>query len=348
MLRKRTLRRFAIPAAIATGAVTVAGGVGIVLAATAGLPDKSADQVLSDLKSSHVDGFSGNVTQTSDLGLPATDKSKTTSALSSGTHKLSVAYTAEGNRARVAYQGDVAETDYTRDGTDLYRWDSASGEVRHRTLSGPWADTPMLPVSGWNPQGSAEKAAASASGTDLSLEDQVTVAGRDAYMLVMKPKDSSSLIDQVKVAVDGENGMALSTEVYPKGSDSPAFSASFTEVSFDAPSANTYKFHAPKGSKVTEDGRLGDALAAETSAGDVIGGGWGSISHIATTEAEIKKTLVDEGASPEAVQGWIDDAKPVDGGKLLETKVANAYLTDGGELYVGAVDSDALIAAAKG
>ncbi|MGH8876706.1 MAG: LolA family protein [Stackebrandtia sp.] len=343
MLRTRTARRFAVPAAIATGAVAVAGGVGIVMANADDLPDKTADQVLSDLQNSDVDGFSGTVTQTADLGLPNSGTGSGAASLSSGEHKLGVMYSGEQNQAKVSQQGDVKETSYIRDADKLYKWNSQSGESFEYTLSGDAATNPIMPVGAWWPGATAEKAADSAKNAELSLGDEVNIAGYDAYTLIMTPTEDSALADKVEIAVEAETGMPIGTKVFAEDGTEPVFSVTYDELNMETPAPENFEFKAPEGSKVEDKGEFG----ISGSDPSLLGSGFTSIGTMEATEEEIKEFFVEEGVSGDAVQAWIDEAKQVDGGKVLESTLVNAYLTDDGRLYVGSVTPDALIEAAS-
>ena len=72
--------------------------------------------------------------------------------------------------------------------------------------------------------------------TDITT-GQTTVAGREAYELVLAPKDRASLIDRIVIAIDGTERFPLRFAILVNGSDSPAFEVAFTQVSFERPDA---------------------------------------------------------------------------------------------------------------
>ncbi|ADD45919.1 hypothetical protein [Stackebrandtia nassauensis] len=320
----------------------MAGGVGIVLANANELPDKTPEEVLAALQNSDVDGFSGTVTQTADLGLPNSGTGSGAASLSSGEHKLGVMYSAEGNQARVSQQGDVKETSYVRDGEKLFKWDSQAGESFEYTLAGEAADTSIMPFAGWWPGAAADKAVASAKSAELSLGDPVNIAGYDAYTLIMTPTEDSTLAEKVEIAVEGESGMPIATNVYAKGGSEPVFSMAYDELNMTTPGPEN--FQAPEAAKAKDKGTLG----VDGDEAALIGSGFTSIGTMETTEEEIKEYFVEEGLSGDAVQAWIDEAEQVEGGKILESTLVNAYLTDDGKLYVGSVTPETLVEAANG
>ena len=78
------------------------------------------------------------------------------------------------------------------------------------------------------------------------------VAGREAYELVLEPRDGDTLVGEISVAIDAETGAALAASVTARGASEPAFSVAFTEVSFEAPDASVFAFTPPEGTAVTE------------------------------------------------------------------------------------------------
>src|SRR5262249_40522305 len=82
------------------------------------------------------------------------------------------------------------------------------------------------------------------------LQQNVTVAGQPAYELSLAPKNSSSLIGQITIAVDANNSMPLQVQVFARGASSPAFQLGFTSISFGMPAASNFAFTPPPGAKV--------------------------------------------------------------------------------------------------
>ena len=91
------------------------------------------------------------------------------------------------------------------------------------------------------------------------------MAGRDAYQLVLKPKQSGSTVGSVKIAVDAKNGVPLRVQLLPAEGGKPIVDAGFTKVDFAKPAADTFAFTPPKGAKVTE-GAAGRARTAAATA----------------------------------------------------------------------------------
>ena len=88
--------------------------------------------------------------------------------------------------------------------------------------------------------------------TDVSVGTDARVAGREVYELVLEPQDDDTLVGEVSIAIDGENGVPLAASVTARGAEEPAFSVAFTDVSFEAPDASVFEFTPPEGTTVTE------------------------------------------------------------------------------------------------
>ena len=53
-----------------------------------------------------------------------------------------------------------------------------------------------------------------APSTAVSLDGTASVAGRDAYELVLEPKDELTLVEEVRIAVDGETSVPLRVQAF--------------------------------------------------------------------------------------------------------------------------------------
>lgn len=89
--------------------------------------------------------------------------------------------------------------------------------------------------------------------TEVSVGTDGRVAGRDAYELVLAPRTDETLVGEIRVAIDGENGAALAASVTARGASDPAFSTGFAEVSFSAPDPSVFAFEPADGFTVTEE-----------------------------------------------------------------------------------------------
>ncbi|MCF2436870.1 hypothetical protein LV779_33835 [Streptomyces thinghirensis] len=95
--------------------------------------------------------------------------------------------------------------------------------------------------------------------TSVTVDGTAQVAGRDAYRLVIKPKQDGSTVGAISVAVDAETGMPLKFTLTPSSGGAAVVDAGFTKVSFAKPDASTFDFTPPKGAKVTEADEAAEA-----------------------------------------------------------------------------------------
>ena len=135
-MRTRPWLRWLVPfaAVLAIAATTLVAGNA---SADEKLPPRSAGQLLVDLQQAKVDGFSGSVQQSADLGIPALpgmgDRGNDFSSLISGTHTLRVAY-AGADSSKVSLLGELSESSVIRNGADVWTWSSSENAVTHTTI----------------------------------------------------------------------------------------------------------------------------------------------------------------------------------------------------------------------
>ncbi|WOI63023.1 LolA family protein [Streptomyces fradiae] len=282
---RRTVARYAVPVAVAGVAAATIGLVPALAAAgDPDLPEITAQQLVERIAASDVQQVSGTVKVTTDLGLPsiaglgdlmggdAAAKSADAQLmrLASGTHTLKVA--ADGpDRQRLTLQDGDEEFTLVRDGAETWAYDSRSGEVHHekdRAADGgahgrgaadgaEEGGAGQPPVT---PKELAVQALAAVDGTtSVTVEGTARVAGRDAYQLVVKPRQSGSTIGAVKVAVDAANGVPLKFTLLPSAGGAAAVDVGFTKVDFSKPDPSVFAFTPPKGAKVVEGGAEGAA-----------------------------------------------------------------------------------------
>jgi outer membrane lipoprotein-sorting protein len=379
-----------------TAVALVGGGAafkGIQAAADQGLPARSAAQLLVDVQKARLDGISGTVVQKSDLGLPSLPStggsggaaSSDLTSMLSGEHTSRVWF-AGPDKARMALLGTLGESDVIRNGPDLWVWASKEKTAKHYVLpthdaAGKKAnrgknDTAGVPGPSdlpTSPQAAAEKALAAISpSTTVTTNGTAKVAERSAYELVLTPKEPTSLVAQVRVAIDGIRHVPLRVQVYAKSVPDPVFEVAFSAVDFGRPDAAQFTFKAPPGTKVTEEkvaAHQKPGAGAKTGAPNaggpkavgpqggsadapkVIGKGWGSVLVV---KMPVPSTKAGGGTGANADRNlaqltrFIALLPKVKGswgtGHLMAGTVFSALLTDDGRLVVGAVTPDALYA----
>jgi outer membrane lipoprotein-sorting protein len=367
VFRSRPAMRWLVPSAAAV--VIIGGGAAagtIVASADPSLPDRSAAQLLVDVQSAKVDGLSGTIVESADLGLGAianlTQGRGDLTSLLGGSNTARVWYAGE-TKARLALIGKQGETDVIRNGSDVYVWKSTEKTASHYVVPADAAakHKQMESAQTMTPQQAADAALAQIGpSTAVSTTGAAKVAGRDAYELVLSPKDTSSLIGQVRLAIDAEKHIPLRVDVYAKNATSPAVRVAFQQISFTVPDDQQFVFKAPVGTKVNENSAADvekglqehQKAAAEqqkqklpaADAPKTIGTGWTTI-----VSAKLPKT---DASSTEAKQaeGLVGMLPAVSGswgkGHLFAGTLFSVLVTDDGRVFAGAVTPEKLYQAA--
>jgi outer membrane lipoprotein-sorting protein len=386
-LSSRPVMRWLVPATAA--AAVIGGGAAIGTLATAAeptLPPRSAAQLLVDLQTARLDGLSGTVVQRAELGLPpiadlAGLGGQGLGSLLSGKNTLRVWY-AGPEQARIALMGTLGESDIIRNGDDLWVWNSRTKEATHTKLTGPLAGqgTPEplpsgLPDLPSTPQEAADLALRAIDpSTEVSVDRTGRVAGRDAYQLVLRPRDKASLVGQIKIAIDATEHLPLRFQVFPKGANDVAFEAAFTQISFDRPDPGQFEFNPPPGTTVKEETaapeekpgvapgdkpgvapaekpgvapreKPGDKPRAEAGGPDdeprTVGTGWTTV-----VVAEVGNPAQGGGSEAQQAAGILEQLPRVSGawgsGRLLSGTLFSVLLTDDGRVLGGFVSPERL------
>ncbi|GIE44435.1 hypothetical protein Alo02nite_73330 [Actinoplanes lobatus] len=388
VLRSRPALRWLVPSAAAVAVIGGGAAAGTIVAnADPALPERSAAQLLVDLQSADPQGLSGTLVQSADLGLPGiagllgnvSGGGGNLTSLIAGSNTARVWYAGE-DKARFALLGTSGETDVIRNGSDVWIWSSKDNTGTHVKLPADVGGKPDKAPAGLpaTPQEAAEAAlAAIDESTKVETTGAAEVAGRDAYELVLSPRDTASLVGQVRLAIDAEQHIPLRVDVYAKNTSKPAFRVAFEQITFEVPADDQFSFNPPPGAKVSEGGiadHSGKAVPgapgvpakpsvpgapAGSPAGDgvkVIGEGW-------TTIVVGKAPVLDElegakssSSSPEETQAgqvaeqFLGTLEKVEGswgkGRLLRSSLFSVLLTDDGRVLGGLVSPEALYAAA--
>ncbi|MGW7414799.1 LolA family protein [Streptomyces sp. NPDC054863] len=411
-VRRRKAARYVVPVAVAGVAAATIGLVpALASAGDPDLPKITAQQLIEKMAASDTQQLSGTVKISTDLGLPSldglagslggakgggeggsgADPQAKLMQLASGTHTVRIA--ADGpDRQKVSLLDDAAEYSLIHNGDEVWAYDSASNEAFHAKApkeagkdggKQPGKRQKMPESLPTTPKEFAEQALKMAEkDTSVTVDGSAQVAGRDAYQLLIKPKQTGSTVGEIRVAVDAETGTPLKFTLLPSAGGKAVVDAGFTKVDFAKPAASTFDFTPPKGAKVTEadklkspegknDKDLGKELEKEFGkgfgkdlgkefgkggAGDfkVVGEGWTSIAQI-NGGAEGAKPGAGAGQKkeqlPAEAQGLLDSlGDKVTGkfgeGRVFSTRLINVLMTDDGKVYVGAVTKDALVKAA--
>ncbi|MFE0327072.1 LolA family protein [Streptomyces sp. NPDC003753] len=358
------------------------------------LPKISAQQLIEKIATSDVQQMSGTVTISTDLGLPnlggledslasgalsqggqgkgdsAADPSSKLLELASGTHTVRVAADGQ-DKQKLSLIEKAAEYSVIRNGDQVWAYDSASNQAYHATGAGEHKSGEAAPKDvPATPRDFADQALKAADKTtSVTVDGTAQVAGRDAYKLLVRPKQSGTTVGAISIAVDAKTGLPLKFTLTPAKGGAAVLDVGFTQVSFAKPAASTFDFTPPKGTKVTQgdDLKAGHEEAGREKAGheaqhkDTGGTPWGGSASKTLGEGWNAIYVFDTGSkggvpsgSPSgdgAASGFLNSlGEHVTGkfgsGTVFSTRLVNALITDDGKVYAGAVTKDALVKAA--
>ncbi|MBB2995623.1 LolA family protein [Paeniglutamicibacter cryotolerans] len=355
---------------------TVVLGSSLAAKAEPTLPPKSAAELLAMVANNDVRAFSGQLSASTDLGLPqlpdtgalgsnkqgmseqghsspATASVSAILGLLSGTHQARV-YVDGPAKARLQVFNGMNERNLIRNGSSLWSYDSANRTATHAILpasAGHHApDASSMPT----PDELAKTLLAKIEpGTDVSVGTASTIAGRDAYELTLSPKTGSSLVAEVQIGIDAQTGMALNVTVDAVGQSDPAISLGFTSFTPQAPNASLFDFTPPPGATVREQklptppatnhpatgvkDRQSMAKKPTAAPNFVKGHGWDAVVVIPAKDVPAQLSGNKELSML---------ATPVSGGKLLHTSLFNVLIRDDGSVAAGMVPLEVLQSAA--
>ena len=382
--------RWAIPAgAVALAGALTAGTMISTAQASPELPVRTPAQLLAAVagRDAPLPALTGTVVETASLGLPQLPGSAdpgSLTALLAGSHTIKVWY-ADPTHIRLAEPMTMSETDVIRNGSQGWVWQSSSNAVtrmrwaaREGQAARPQAALPsQLPLT---PQQAASQALkAVGPSTRVSVQRNVTVAGRPAYQLVLSPKAGGSLIGRVAIAIDATKNVPLRVQVFARDAASPAFQVGYTSISFVKPAAANFNFAPPAGAKVKmvspprdtsgpmsakdkqasgepqvigKDWLSVAVLPASALAGVTGAGGASSVAGQAAQSAAGSPGSPGGGSGEDAAvaAALLKTATPVHGawgsGKLLHTSLVSVLMTSDGHVLIGAVTPAVLESAA--
>lgn len=332
------------------------------------LPAISAQQLLTRVADSHVDGFSGTVSVTANLGLPELPNligSANPLSLISGTHLLQVSANGP-TQQRIALMDQLSEYDVIHNGKQIWTYDSETNAVGEGTLdatgkaAGSAAEQKAekqreLALESLTPQAAAQQLlAAITPTTQVSVGSPRTVAGRSAYLLVLTPKQQGSLIGEVEITVDSATGAPLGVALYPVGSATPFLDVAFTKVDLTAPPASRFDFTPPKNATVTplDSDKSGSAKSPSGFTPDsldpqTVGTGWLTAVELhGINLGQLNAALSSTGRAVESGNGSSATSPEADGGsQQLISGGINGYLSTllgSGKTVTGAFGSGKL------
>jgi outer membrane lipoprotein-sorting protein len=320
------------------------------------LPARTAAQLIAKVAASRTSAFFATITETAQLGLPSLPGGDhSTASLSwesfvTGTHTARI-WVDGGDRQRLALLGELSEADVVHNGADLWTYTSDTNTVSHTTLSAADRDRAQTGAEPTPSALAAQVLKAVTPSTSVTVGGTVTVAGRAAYTLEVRPKDPRSTVREVAIAIDAKTDLPLRVQLFGSAS-APALEVGFSSISYSTPAASIFEFHAPAGAAVSSDpyglserhsGRHGPSRA--------------SVVHGAVGVGPVRSVHPDSGQPTLIGRGWtsvieLRDAGSVLGGgtlrdastavgssgaRLVHTTLINAVVLPDGRAFVGAV-----------
>lgn len=149
---------------------------------------------------------------------------------------------------RAELQGENGDRIFVRNGSRVWIYDGAENTVR--TGEGvPEQETPdEEPVT---PTEVNRLLGELAPTSELSQQEPVEVAGRQAYVLVLSPRDEgATLVDRAQMLVDSETYLPLRFAVYADERPDPVFSYQVSGLDVGPVPADLFDFQTPPGAEV--------------------------------------------------------------------------------------------------
>lgn len=361
----RTRLRWAAP--LAAIALVAAGtfGANTLAGADPGLPPRTPEQLVTDVLTAKVDGLSGTVATTVQLGLPdlgglggASSGQPPVLDWLSGTHTARVWQAGE-DRQRISVPDGDSEYGVYRSGTTTWLWSSSEQKATKITSTLPSTEPSARPDPRRippTPQEAAKQLLAAVDTTStITQASNATVAGRSAYKIVVTPTQTGSKVGRVEIAVDGDTKVPLLVEVYGVNAADPSISVGFTAVDFSVPPDSVFAFTPPPGATVETKNvdpgrdpksrgthRPGSEKAPAAGEPEVVGTGWQSV-------VVFSGMRISDAADQPGLQQILNGLPRVKGawgsGRVFSGPLFSAVLTDDGRVAVGAVVPDLLYTA---
>jgi outer membrane lipoprotein-sorting protein len=165
------------------------------------------------------------------------------------------------DKLRAELQGDNGDRIFVRDGERAWAYDGTTNTLR--TGERPPEARSSAPLDAENPPTPAEVdklLAELAPTSELTQGAPVSYAGREAYVMTLRPKDEgTTLVDRGRALIDSETFLPLELALYAQGKPDPVFSWRVTSLEVGTVPSERFQFQAPPGARVIpfEDGREG-------------------------------------------------------------------------------------------
>src|SRR5215212_9283625 len=159
-------------------------------------------------------------------------------------------------KLRAELQGDNSDRIFVHDGERAWAYNGATNTLRT-------GDRPLEPQSSELPDTENPT-------TELTQGTPISYAGREAYVMTLRPKDEgSTLVDHGRALIDSETFLPLELALYAQGKPDPVFSWRVSSLDVGNVPAERFDFQTPPGARVIpfkegqEEGRKPDMRAGD-------------------------------------------------------------------------------------
>ena len=189
--------------------------------------------------------------------------------LLAGTHNATIAHDGP-TKVKVTMQGQLAESSWIRNGSDVWAWSSTMQTAKHVKMAADSTDnsatTPMAGMESVNRAAMASSMLAMVDPTTtVSVRASAYVAGRAAYELVLVPRSAASTVGELVLAIDAATGTPLDARIVAKGQTAPALELGFSSITFATPAPATFAFTPAAGVTVSETASAADLLRSTST-----------------------------------------------------------------------------------
>ncbi len=154
-------------------------------------------------------------------------------------------------RVRAELQGDGGDKVFVQNGSEVSIYDGATNTLRSGEHS-ERAERPPTPAEqAVTPAEVDEMLAELAPTSTLAQGDPIPFAGRQAYVLTLRPKDQgSTLVDRAQALIDSETYLPLRFALYAQGRPDPVFAWRVSEFDVGPVPAGVFDLRVPPGAEV--------------------------------------------------------------------------------------------------
>ncbi len=345
LARHPELRWLASAVVVATAIVAVTSYVsGAFRNDDSALSVTGPEQLVSEVRSPHLGGYSGTILAKVNLDLPRAliraleGELFYGGSLLNGSHTIRTWY-ANDQQQRVAIFNQDDEQDVFRNSTNMVLWDTESRTYEKHVVAAGQSGLPLSagPAAVLTPPELADEVLeipSAARSTTLRSGDQV-VPGRPTYELDVVPTSPRSLIGSVVIEIDGKQAVPLRVQVFARGETEPAIDVAFTSITYGPPQDRNFSFTPPP------DATPHTSSVLPTDTIHAVGANWLQLVSYQTTAPIADVITRTFGPKMLAVKGkW-------GSGRVYSAGLMSVLVTSRARLLAGAVEPSVLYAAAR-